>query len=261
MCKVQMLRALVEQRLTAAAQEIFGLFERTIAEYEEELSASRDENERQRRLLDAVFNPEVRIHRADVQQLLEITAEVPPECLDQNQEDPQPLHIKEEPEPLHMKEKEEDLWTRLEGEQLEEDDITKFLSTAVTVKSEDDKPQTSQLHQSQVEDNREAEPPTPRSETPIQTETKGKDCKGSGPARNLNPHRHSHPNADDEKASESSETEFMNGDWREPLPDSGPESEDKDNVWKETRAPESAAYVLKYNEGLVILSGLKLCFE
>ena len=27
MCKVQMLRALLEQRLTAAAQEIFGLFE------------------------------------------------------------------------------------------------------------------------------------------------------------------------------------------------------------------------------------------
>ena len=32
-----MLSALVKQRLTAAAEEIFGLFERTIAEYEEQL--------------------------------------------------------------------------------------------------------------------------------------------------------------------------------------------------------------------------------
>ncbi|KAM3866210.1 zinc finger protein ZIPIC-like [Diretmus argenteus] len=36
MSRVQMLRAVVEQRLTAAVEEIFGLVERTIAEYEEE---------------------------------------------------------------------------------------------------------------------------------------------------------------------------------------------------------------------------------
>ncbi|XP_039664052.1 zinc finger protein 79-like [Perca fluviatilis] len=65
MTKVQMLRALVEQRLTAAAEEIFGLFERTIAEYEEELCRSKEENERQQKLLDAVFSPQLRLHRAD----------------------------------------------------------------------------------------------------------------------------------------------------------------------------------------------------
>ena len=37
MSKVQTLRVFVKQRLTAAAEEIFELFERTIAEYEEEL--------------------------------------------------------------------------------------------------------------------------------------------------------------------------------------------------------------------------------
>lgn len=63
MSKVQKLRSLVNQRLTAAVEEIFGLFERTIAEYEEEVSRSKQENERQRKLLDAVFNPEVRLHR------------------------------------------------------------------------------------------------------------------------------------------------------------------------------------------------------
>ena len=64
MCKVQMLRALVKQRLTAAAEEIFGLFERTIAEYEEEVCRLREDNERQQKLLDAVFNPQLRLHRA-----------------------------------------------------------------------------------------------------------------------------------------------------------------------------------------------------
>ncbi|XP_039677173.1 zinc finger protein 79-like [Perca fluviatilis] len=55
MSKVRMLRALVKQRLTAAAEEIFGLFEATIAEYEEELCRSKEENERQRERMDAVF--------------------------------------------------------------------------------------------------------------------------------------------------------------------------------------------------------------
>lgn len=57
MSKVQTLRAIVTQRLTAAADEIFELFQRTIAEYEEEVW-------RQRKLLDAVFKPELRLHTA-----------------------------------------------------------------------------------------------------------------------------------------------------------------------------------------------------
>ena len=56
MSKVQTLRVVVKQRLTAAAEEIFELFERTIAEYEEELC-------RHRKLLDAVFQPRVQLHR------------------------------------------------------------------------------------------------------------------------------------------------------------------------------------------------------
>ncbi|XP_056286157.1 zinc finger protein 32-like [Pseudoliparis swirei] len=199
--------------------------------------------------------------------------DVPPEGLDQDPEDPEPLHVKEEPEPLHIKEEPEplhvkeepeplhvkeepeplhikeepeplhvkdlqDLWTRLEGDQiivLQEADIAKFSSIVVTLKSEDDEPQTSQLHQSQTEDDREAEPPSGSSATPIETETDGEDCGGLGPAWNLNPLSLSHPNADDEKASGSSETEVIHGDWQEPLSDSGPESEDGDDIWKETR--------------------------
>ncbi|XP_032363828.1 uncharacterized protein LOC116677480, partial [Etheostoma spectabile] len=137
MCKVQMLRALVEQRLTAAAEEIFGLFERTIAEYEEELCRSKEENERQRELLDAVFNPQLRVHRAGVEQLLVVKEEVPPEqqeCI--SSVDQQQLES-----PPHIKEEQEELWSIQEGEQLQglkEADITKFPFTPVLVMSEDD---------------------------------------------------------------------------------------------------------------------------
>ncbi|XP_068442261.1 uncharacterized protein [Clinocottus analis] len=201
MSKVQTLRSLVNQRLTAAAAEVFGLFETAIAEYEEKLSASRDEDQPQQRLLNAAFNPEVRIHREDVQQLLAIKADAPPDCLD-----PEPLHMKEEEEDVHMKEEEdvhmkeerEALWNRREGE------------------------------------HKETEPPAGRSATRVKTETDGEDC-----------------GADDEMASASSETEVTYEDWQEPLSDSGLESEDGDTVWKETRAPESAAPGLKYKEALV----------
>uniref|UniRef100_A0A671X319 Zinc finger protein 2-like n=1 Tax=Sparus aurata TaxID=8175 RepID=A0A671X319_SPAAU len=114
MSKVQTLRVFGKQRLTAAAEEIFELFERTIAEYEEELC-------RQRKLLDAVLQPQVQLHRTDVQQLLGSKEAVPLEQSSLDQEDP--------PELPHIKEEQEELWTRQEGEQLpglEEADITKF---------------------------------------------------------------------------------------------------------------------------------------
>ncbi|XP_032363686.1 golgin subfamily A member 6-like protein 7 [Etheostoma spectabile] len=146
MCKVQMLRALVEQRLTAAAEEIFGLFERTIAEYEEELCRSKEENERQRELLDAVFNPQLRVHRADVQQLWVVKEVVPPEqqeCSSSVDQQEYSYNVdQQEPEaPPHIKEEQEELWSSQEEEQLlglEESDITKFPFTPVPVKSEDD---------------------------------------------------------------------------------------------------------------------------
>ncbi|XP_078020005.1 uncharacterized protein LOC144459620 [Epinephelus lanceolatus] len=203
MSKVQMLRALVKQRLTAAAEEIFGLFERTIAEYEEELCRSKEENERQRKLLDAVFNPQLRLHRADIQQLLVVKEEVPPE-----QQEWSSSVDQEDPEPPHIKGEQEELWISQEGEQLqglEEDDITKFTSTPVTVKSEDDeeKPQSSQLHQRHTEQ--------------METEAEGEDCGGAEPARNSDPDTHLQPVTDD-KTRESSEPESSRVDQEDPEP-------------------------------------------
>ncbi|KAK7889193.1 hypothetical protein WMY93_024753 [Mugilogobius chulae] len=56
MSKVFALRALVTERLTAAAEEIFALVERTIVEYEEELCRSKEENQRKQQLLDSFLN-------------------------------------------------------------------------------------------------------------------------------------------------------------------------------------------------------------
>nr|XP_061819583.1 zinc finger and SCAN domain-containing protein 2-like [Nerophis lumbriciformis] len=80
-----MLRVLVKQRLTAAVEEIFVVLERTIAEYEEELSRTKEENERQRQLLDALFQPDVVLRRTGRSARLE-------------QEEPQLPCIKEEEE-------------------------------------------------------------------------------------------------------------------------------------------------------------------
>ena len=61
MSSVQYLRELISERLTAAAEEIFTVFEKTIVQYEEEV-------DRQRRLLDIVLKPEVKLHRIGLYQ-------------------------------------------------------------------------------------------------------------------------------------------------------------------------------------------------
>nr|XP_040045230.1 zinc finger protein 2-like [Gasterosteus aculeatus aculeatus] len=66
--EVAALRALLTERLAAAAEEIVGLFEETVAGYEERAERSEREICRQRRLLDAVLKPQVKLHRAELPQ-------------------------------------------------------------------------------------------------------------------------------------------------------------------------------------------------
>ncbi|XP_061539417.1 gastrula zinc finger protein XlCGF57.1-like [Phycodurus eques] len=149
MCKVQMLRELVKQRLNVAVEEIFELFERTIAEYEEELSRSKEENERQRELLEAVFTPQ-----PDTQHSIEVPAEP--------QQEWSSLVAQEEPvEPPHIKEEDEDEWRDQEDEQLpgqEEADVPRLPLTDLPLKHEDDEDgaHSYQLHYNQSEENTEA---------------------------------------------------------------------------------------------------------
>ncbi|XP_061819468.2 uncharacterized protein [Nerophis lumbriciformis] len=117
MCHVQMLRALVSERLTAVVEEIFVVLERTIAEYEEELCRTKEDNERQRQLLDAVFKPQMEdVREKDlVPEQREWSTRVA-------QKEPWWPHVKEE----------EQVGTQ------EDADIRKFPVTCVIVKSEDD---------------------------------------------------------------------------------------------------------------------------
>ncbi|XP_070708317.1 zinc finger protein 260-like [Pempheris klunzingeri] len=236
MSKLQMLRALLKQRRDAA-DGIVGLFGGTTYQCKYKVNLIHN---------GCVC---VSVFPANVQQLLVIKEEDPPQW--------SPNLEQKHPEPLHIKEEQDEVWTSQEGEQLnrlEEPDITRFPSTAVPVKSEDEeKPQSSQLHQSQTEDNREAEPPVSSSATQIKTESDGEDCGGSEPARNQDPDGHSQLSTD-EKTSDSSETEVSDDEWQEPLSDCGPETEDSDSVWK-TRAPESDVDGLKYNEAPVSVVG------
>ncbi len=129
-----------------------------------------------------------------------VIEEVPPE---QQQQWSPSLDQEDPPEPPHIKEEQEELWTSKEGEQLrglEEADITKFPFSPVPVKSEDDeeKPQSSQLHQRHTEQ--------------METGADGEDCGGPEPARNSDADRHLQP--DRNKTSHSSETEDAS-DWKQ----------------------------------------------
>lgn len=56
MSSVEYLREFVNERLTAAAEEIFGVFKRALVEYEQQIY-------RQSQMSDVIRNPEIRLHR------------------------------------------------------------------------------------------------------------------------------------------------------------------------------------------------------
>ncbi|XP_022078267.2 golgin subfamily A member 6-like protein 22 isoform X50 [Acanthochromis polyacanthus] len=110
MSSVQNLRELINERLTAAAEEIFTEFEKTIVQYEEEI-------DRQRRLLDNMWKAEIKFHTTDLLQQPVREENVFAEQNLCNQERNSSLKQKD-PEPPQMKEEQEELCTTQEGEQL-----------------------------------------------------------------------------------------------------------------------------------------------
>ncbi|KAM6992288.1 uncharacterized protein LKV04_008339 [Tautogolabrus adspersus] len=128
----------------------------------------------------------------DVQQLLVSKEELPPE-----QQEWSHILDQEDTKPQHIKEEHEELWSSQEEEQLqglEEADTTKFPFTPVSVKSEDDeeKPQSSQLHQRQTEQ--------------METGVDGEDCGGAEPERYSDPERRLQPETE-VKSEDSDEPE------------------------------------------------------
>nr|XP_061786765.1 zinc finger protein 771-like [Nerophis lumbriciformis] len=133
-----MLQVLIKERLMAAADEIFALFERTIASYEEELSRTRETKE-------AVSEAPIVLRVEDVQQRMGRQGERRPRwgSSTSRQEYPQPPQVKEEDGELWITPKEECL--RGQGEA----NLTKLPLTVVSVKTEeheDEPPESSQLH-------------------------------------------------------------------------------------------------------------------
>ncbi|CAB1436565.1 unnamed protein product [Pleuronectes platessa] len=109
MSSVQYLRAFISERLTAAAEEIFTVFEKTIVQYEEEV-------DRQRRLLETVLKPEIKLHRIELpQQHVCKEEEVLTDQQLCHQERSSSLD-KEEQEPPEIKEEQEEMCTSQEGE-------------------------------------------------------------------------------------------------------------------------------------------------
>lgn len=64
MSRIELLRSFFNQRLAAAAEEIFRVVEKTIAEYQDEMSRSEERNSRLQKLLDITIKPEIKLYRA-----------------------------------------------------------------------------------------------------------------------------------------------------------------------------------------------------
>ncbi|XP_041650866.1 zinc finger protein 2 homolog [Cheilinus undulatus] len=146
MSTIQSLRAFVNQRLTAAVEEIFELLETTITNYEDEI-------QRQRRLLEVVSEPENHTTTNRAVSPLGIQKERKDQHEEEtslNQEDLKPAYSEEK-----------QLWSSQEEEQLqdtEQDHTTEFTSTSASSKCEDDEDesQSSQLYQRQTQECKDA---------------------------------------------------------------------------------------------------------
>ncbi|XP_034023314.1 zinc finger protein 251-like [Thalassophryne amazonica] len=140
------------------------------------------------------------------------------------------LVIKEEALPEHQERnlsvdqediKEEKLCISQQGEQLqklEEADLTKFGFTAVPVKTEnDEKPESSQLHQSRSDESTEAEPVSSSSSVhrTLTAEADVEDDGGQQPDSNSGPNSHLQPDSSG-RSSDSSGTETDDSyDWKQ----------------------------------------------
>ncbi|XP_061786109.2 uncharacterized protein [Nerophis lumbriciformis] len=161
-----MLKELMKERLMSVADEIYALFERTMALYEDELSRTRDDKERYRQRLEAASKTHIVQQFEDAQQLIG--------CQEERATQSQPSSSLKQDDPRHprMKEEEEELCITEDGEcllGLEESDLTTLPLTVDSMKTEghEDK---SHRYSSSSEENRGVAPPSSRSPQHMTTE-------------------------------------------------------------------------------------------
>eukprot|EP00063_Salmo_salar_P035938 XP_014010773.1 PREDICTED: uncharacterized protein LOC106577334 [Salmo salar] len=156
-----------------------------IVEYQVEISRSKEENKRLQRLLDLVFHPEIKLHRADSQQLsLPVSEEAVPPEQQHCEEESSPSLGQEDPEPTQIKGEQEDLRTSQEEEQpqgLEPD--TKDLLIPACVKSDYEQDPSLPSHLDQTLENRERDSQPTNTTEQIKTEPDGEDYRVSEPTR------------------------------------------------------------------------------
>ncbi|XP_054876578.1 zinc finger protein 771-like [Poeciliopsis prolifica] len=118
MCSALNVREFIRQRLAAAAEEIFGVFEKTVIQYEEEL-------DRQRRLMETSWETQIPQRPADFpQQHIHLQQEeLPAEQL--------LCHQQEEPKPPQVKEEQEEPGSSLQTDQLEAEEESKTFLVAL----------------------------------------------------------------------------------------------------------------------------------
>ncbi|XP_024865761.1 uncharacterized protein LOC108246280 isoform X2 [Kryptolebias marmoratus] len=114
MSSVQYFRELISERLTAAAEEIFSEFEKTIIQYEDVIN-------RQRRLLDIGWKQKIKFRTVDFSQQ-HVCNQQKKQSLAQPgswiREEPEPRHCQKELEPPTIKQEQEELWISQDVEQL-----------------------------------------------------------------------------------------------------------------------------------------------
>ncbi|KAM9823312.1 uncharacterized protein ACBT44_008123 isoform 6-T6 [Syngnathus typhle] len=123
---MKMLKELVRKRLIAAADEIFDLFESTVASYEEQLYRAREESERQRKLGDVCPKAHIQA-RLDQRRATGGKGQVIPDAL-----------LAPDRRSPPVKEEEEAPRSSRVKEEVEEADISEFPLKVVVVKSEDE---------------------------------------------------------------------------------------------------------------------------
>ncbi|XP_010867380.2 zinc finger protein 250-like [Esox lucius] len=132
MSKLQTLRVFLNDRLTAAALEIFGAVEKTVVEYQKE-------NDRLRKQL--LITPEIPdLCRIEPLELSPAVLEVVPVEQQNYEQEWSPSLELENPEHPQIKEEQQELWTSQQEEQLQglEADVLQFKVTPSCVKSDFD---------------------------------------------------------------------------------------------------------------------------
>uniref|UniRef100_A0A4W5LA28 Uncharacterized protein n=1 Tax=Hucho hucho TaxID=62062 RepID=A0A4W5LA28_9TELE len=114
MSKIEYLRVFLNQKMITAAEEIFGIVEETIAEYQEEVSHTKEENRRLRSMLDIRSKPQIKLHRrADLQHL---PVAVSDEVVSPEQQEWGPSLGQKDPESTRMKDEQDEPRTSQEDE-------------------------------------------------------------------------------------------------------------------------------------------------